>query len=163
MIDLLWQYRGSLQHIVIALLAIACWLRGAGPEKAASGVLVAFVVADRLYHAIFGTAVYHTVDLGHFATDLAALAAFGWIAMLANRIYPLWIFSAQIIATSMHFQRLVFANIDPLTYAILYRVPSYLQIALLVGGLAYHARRQRTFGGYRSWRGRHDAAPARIR
>lgn len=161
MIDLLWQYRGSVQHLTIALLALACWLRGAGPEKAAGGVLAGFVVADRLYHVIFGSAVYHRVDLGHLTTDVMALAAFGYIAMYANRMYPLWMFSAQIIATSMHLQRLAFSDIDPLTYAILYRAPSYLQIAVLAGGLAYHVRRSARFGKYRSWRESRDATLAR--
>ncbi len=163
MIDLLWQYRGSMQHAAIGLLAVACWLKGAGPEKAAGFILVGFVLADRLYHIFFGQAVYHTVDIGHLVTDVLALAAFGWLALQANRVYPLWIFAAQIIATSMHFQRLAFTQIDPLTYAILYRAPSYLQIGLLLAGLAYHVRRGRKYGAYRAWRAEHDASSTGIR
>ena len=152
MLDLAWQYRGFLQYFAIFALAAVCWWRGARPERLCALVMVSLVVVDVLYHAVAGRGTYSHVDLPHLAIDGMALAAFFAIMLRANRIYPIWLFAAQLVSTSMHLQRFVSPDTNPTAYAILNIAPSYLQLSILAIGLVAHIRREKRHGPYRSWR-----------
>ena len=152
MIDQLNEIRGWIQQAAFLVLWILCWWKGRAPERLCSTAIVAMIALDYLYHALSPVRIYHTVDVGHLLLDAGVLAAFGFAAVRANRMYPIWLLAAQIVAISMHFQRLVSPSIDPLAYAILNRAPSYLQLAVLAIGLVAHIRREKRHGPYRSWR-----------
>ena len=152
--EVIWAFpRGSVQHIAILLLAGIAFWRGAGPEKATGTILVGMLLILWVDRALFPQdGAYEEIDLSALTQDIFAMIAFGALALYANRIYPLWIAAAQVIATLMHFNREISSMIDPLAYAIVNRLPSYLQILAFMLVLAAHQRRVRRFGTYRSWR-----------
>ncbi|WP_336986283.1 hypothetical protein [Altererythrobacter aquiaggeris] len=145
--------RADLQHIFTVLLALWAWKLGDKPEQAIGAILVATIVADYSYHALIeGRGNYVSADMGHFAIDLFTFVAVAPVAHYANRIYPLWIAAAQLIAISMHLARELNAMVDPLAYAVLIRIPFYLAIGAFLVGLFNHTRRTRKWGTYPAWR-----------
>lgn len=150
---LLHEYRAYIQYLIIFSLMAYAFVRGDGPEKEAGSILSGMVAMDVAYHLLFPeSGVYDEIDIGHFLIDLTVLILLGRLAVRANRIYPIWMLAAQIISTLMHLDRGISPAIEPIAYAVLTRVPSYLQIMALGAGLIAHRRRLRRFGTYRSWR-----------
>ncbi|MFC0589694.1 hypothetical protein ACFFF7_09740 [Novosphingobium aquiterrae] len=134
--------RYLLEVALLVLAAVFAWRRGAAPERATAAALILMFVLDPLYHwLIAGGGHYGQVDLGHLTIDMITLTTTGWIALKADRWWTLWVSSAQVIAVLGHFLRLISFQIDPLVYSVMIRVPSYLQIALLLMGTWLHARR----------------------
>ena len=126
----------------LALLVVAyCWRKGGQPERAAATVLPMMYLLDPIYHAIWGqVTTYDRINLGHLVIDTAALMAFGAIALRANRLWTIWLASAQLIAVLSHFLRGI-APMNPWVYAAMNRGPSWLGIALLFAGTALYQRR----------------------
>lgn len=150
---LLLEYRAFVQYLLIFALTAYAFRRGDGPEKWAGATLSAMVLLDILYRTLVPAGnVYNRIDYGLLAIDLAVFASLGLLAIRANRIYPLWMFAAQIISTMTHFNRELSADMEPIAYFVLARAPSYIQIIALLCGLVAHRRRIRRFGTYRSWR-----------
>ena len=145
-----WQYRPLFQLAAIAFGLLYSLRKGAGPERAVAATLLAMALADRIYH---GLAPHASAVLWHFLLDFAASLALVGVGLFANRIYTLWIGSFQIIALSAHLVRFVATEEQwTLAFTILYILPSYFQIGLLLLGTHLHARRVRRFGQYRSWK-----------
>ena len=94
MLWMVWELKSQAQLIaLLAFIVLALW-RGAGPERRIAGVFIFMFVADRVYHAVLGSGrLLLNADLGHVLIDAVALAAFVWIALRANRVYPLWLAS----------------------------------------------------------------------
>ena len=126
----------------LALLVVAyCWRKGGQPERAAATVLPMMYLLDPIYHAIWGqVTTYDRINLGHLVIDTAALMAFVAIALRANRLWTIWLASAQLIAVLSHFLRGI-APMNPWVYAAMNRGPSWLEIALLFAGTALYQRR----------------------
>lgn len=153
MLQLLIEYRVPAQTVAILLLAAAALRWGAGPERAAVGVLLWLRLADIAYHALFERALdLHALDLAHFFIDGVACAAIFAIAVFANRMYTLWFAAFQFLAISAHLSREMAVEILPRVYALMFIAPSYFQMLLLAGGIWTHRRRLRRHGPYRSWR-----------
>ncbi|MFC0204967.1 hypothetical protein [Novosphingobium soli] len=102
----LWMTKHSFQFAAFVLLFLYAVLRCDGPERVLAAVLLALPLQDRLYHALAGEeVVWARLDLGHLAIDLVTMACVYPVALRANRVYPLWIVAAQMIALLGHFDR----------------------------------------------------------
>lgn len=151
---LTWGARAYLQYGVYLLLFLVAWRRGDAPERILAGIMLGMVVVDRIYHLGRGSdlLVYYGVDVVHLAIDMSSLLGIGYVALHANRFYPLWIGGAQIIAFSSHFYRLGNVGIHTTAYQVMSIIPSYVQLLAMALGLACHMRRQKIRGNYPSWR-----------
>lgn len=148
----LWMAKAILQQVLFAALVLVSILRGAAPERVCAGILLGMDVIDMIYHAWFGAgARFYTIDIGHSVIDMAAFLALACTALVANRVYPIWLASLQLIAALAHLVRDLSPAIAGSAYAILIILPSYLEILVLTGGLINHVRRTRHYGPYRSW------------
>lgn len=149
-------------NVALLALALAASLRwGAAPERSCAAVLIAMQGVDAAYHIIAGRgAFYHSVDIGHLAIDGFAAVSLLAIALYANRIYPLWMAAFQLISVLAHFARETSAAVAGLAYAYLGYGPFYLELFVLMVGIALHARRIRRRGIYRSWRISSSRSPA---
>lgn len=153
MLDDLWQIRGLTQLVVYGIFVVIAFMRGAGPERYLASILFAMLAVDRIWHELFGAnADYHRVDIWHLSVDIAVFFAIMPVAIHANRLYPLWIGAAQLIALVSHFARVLMIGVDGLAYAIMDRLPSYIQLIAMAVGLACHISRRKRLGNYRSWR-----------
>ncbi|HYD23273.1 MAG TPA: hypothetical protein VEB68_00635 [Croceibacterium sp.] len=137
--------------LVLASGGLAWW-RGGPPERFAAAVIVGWILSDAGYHVAFGPSGFDTVDPVHLVLDGAELAAIIWLALRANRLWPLWAAAAQLICVSGHLAALIEPGGMRRAYWALTQLPQYIQLIALLLGAAAHARRQRRWGTYRSWR-----------
>lgn len=153
MLEFLFEYRALVQYGVILLLAVACWAWGAGPERVCGTILLAMPFAEVGYHFVFGpeTRLSHT-DVGHTFMQMVVTIPFLAVALTANRKYPLWLVSFQLIAVLSHLVRNLASEAGGVAYFIMTVAPSYAMIATLTIGLAAHRMRMLRHGSYRSWR-----------
>jgi len=159
---ILWHLKSHIQaacYVLLFLYSIA--RKAAAPERILSGLLCAMVAADRIYHAVSPVPILwgHT-DLAHLGIDAAMLACTCAVALYANRVYPLWIGAAQIIAVSGHAYRLALSQINEFAYDMMVMLPSYIQLVAMTLGLAFHMSRRRRLGSYPSWRRLSSPTPA---
>ncbi|MCJ2186020.1 hypothetical protein [Novosphingobium beihaiensis] len=161
MFEWLWTTKQDLQHWWFAALFLTALWKGAAPERILSGVFAGVVAVHLLYHlAVGGSIVWHHLELGHLAIDCAIFAITVPVALQANRTYPLWIGSAQIIAVMAHVYRFSLTEIDRFAYYMMSIAPSYIQLIALTLGLGFHMWRRRMLGSYPSWRSSFSPAPA---
>jgi hypothetical protein len=147
------EHRAHIQHAILFSLCVFAWLKGDGPEKWIANVLIGMVVLNSTLHLLFPhDDNFDRIIASHLFLDLIVLAALVPIALRANRIYPLCILAAQLLAVVMHFNRGLAPEGMEFAYWLLTRVPSYIQIIALATGLYLHRRRARRYGPYRSWR-----------
>jgi hypothetical protein len=153
-----WLEEFNAAMLAIALASALRW--GTGPERLCVAVMIGMQAVDAVYHVIAGRgAFYQSVDIGHLVIDAAAAAAFLAVALNANRIYPLWMAAFQLTSVLAHFAREVNPEGAGLAYAYLGYGPFYLELVVLMTGIALHARRVRQTGTYRSWRASSSPSP----
>jgi hypothetical protein len=153
MLIVLWQNRLAIQLGILGTCIFVAFWRGAGPERWLAGTFVMMFALDRLYHFQFGPGqIFLGANLGHILIDGAATAVFVWIALSANRVYPLWLAGFQLMSTVSHVVRAISPAIADNAYTMLMIFPSYLQTAAFGLGLSMHILRKKKYGPYRSWR-----------
>lgn len=134
-------YVAQLTLLALAV-ALALW-RGGWPERAIAAIMAAWVVIDRAFHIAFPAAeTYVVVDLWHLGADSVGLALFLVVALRADRIWPLWVCSLQLISVVGHILRLLDERMFELVYAIFLRFPFWLSIFLLIWGSLHQAWRR---------------------
>lgn len=162
-VDLAWSFKSYAQFAAYAGLFVFCLVRRAGaPERILAGVLLAMAPIDQLYHLLSPhPLLWRHANMGHLAIDGVVLACTVAVALYANRIYPLWIGGAQIIACSAHLYRMALTEINTFAYDVMVVMPSYIQLVALTLGIWCHMSRRRRLGNYPSWR--RSSPPMRVR
>src|SRR6478735_1773010 len=128
---------------VILALALFCAAgffavaRGGPPERLAAVIIVCWILADVAVHLVF---------------DGGELVAIVWLALRANRRWPLWAAAAQLICFSGHMAVLISPEGMRRAYWAMTQLPPYIQLTSLLLGAVWHARRFERIGPYRSWR-----------
>ena len=131
---------------------LVAYHRGGQPERMAATIIVAWVVSDISYSLIFGPSSFDTVDPGRVILDGGELVAITWVALRANRMWPLWAAAAQLICVSGHIAAFIEVGGMRRAYWALTQLPAFIQLIALVLGAVAHARRFDRIGPYRSWR-----------
>ena len=140
---------GFAMILAAAVFAVA---RGGPPERMAAGIIVCWVITDVSYHLVFGPSGFDAVDPVHLVLDGVELVAIVWLALRANRMWPLWAAAAQLICVSGHVAVLVSPEGMRRAYWAMTQLPPYIQLTALLLGAIAHARRYERIGPYRSWR-----------
>lgn len=141
-----------IQVLLILAVVVLAFRRGGEPERLAAAIIVVWMVSDISYHLLFGPSGFDRVDPVHVVLDGGELVAIVWLALRANRMWPLWAAAAQLICVTGHLAVMVEPDGIRRAYWVMTQVPPFIQlVALLLGALA-HARRERRLGRYRSWR-----------
>ncbi|KEO86365.1 hypothetical protein EH30_11025 [Erythrobacter sp. JL475] len=148
------EYRMIAQDILAIMLLAAAFIWGGGPERAvAASWFIIFKVSSFVRETFFTQSLQlMEVDFFLASTDIAAVIAFVWIALYANRNYPLWIAAMQVLAVSAHLARGLVESISPIGYIVMIVAPGWFQLFVLAFGLARHVSRKRKYGPYRDWR-----------
>jgi hypothetical protein len=145
-----------LQAILIFAIVVGTgWFgyrHGGPPERLAAMIIVAWILIDGFYHVLFGPSGFQNVDPVHLVLDGGELVAIVWLALNANRTWPLWAAAAQVICVSGHLAVLLEPHGMSRAYWAMTQLPQYVQLTALLLGATAHARRVRLMGQYRSWR-----------
>ena len=140
MVEQIWLNRGTIQFVVIGLLFLISVFKGARPEIAVSGFMLAVQIVDRIYHRLYAGGVSassyssgHEVDYGHLVFDVIGLFVFVILALKSNRVFTLWISGWQIICVIAHFSRSIMPHMHPIAYAIMERTRNTASNVLVRG------------------------------
>lgn len=153
MLQLFLENRATIQKALVALLFLLAMWRGKGPERASGTVLAGMLLVHLVFREFLNLdSVYGTLDPVNFLIDTGGLAGFLWIAMRANRFYPLVLAAAQLVAFMAHIVRLLVEPISSLAYYLLAAMPFWFQIFILASGIAHHIYRTSFLGNYSDWR-----------
>jgi hypothetical protein len=137
---------------VVLAAAFVAVARGGPPERLAAVIIVCWIIADAGYHLLFGPSGFDRVDPVHVVLDSGEMIAIVWLALRANRMWPLWAAAAQLLCVSGHIAVMVSPEGMSRAYWALTQLPQYIQLTALVLGAVAHARRYERIGPYRSWR-----------
>jgi hypothetical protein len=132
--------------------AFIAMYRGGAPERIAGAIIVSWILSDVTYHLFYGPSGFDVVDPVHLVIDGGELLAIMWLALRANRMWPLWAAAAQLICVAGHLAAFVDVSGMKRAYWAMTQLPAYIQLIALVCGAIAHARRFERIGPYRSWR-----------
>lgn len=153
---LIWQFQDELASALMLLAFIIAMLRGASAERTMALAMICQVPVLLIEQLLFGSrnpaSSYQRVETGMLLVDLMSLALYVAVALRANRNYPLLVAGAQLVAVMGHVVRAMNDDLLPRAYASLVIAPTHFQIIVLIVGTLAHARRERRFGPYPSWR-----------
>lgn len=140
--------------LTIFMLGVAAYAlrRGEQPERSAALLLLCTSAVDQMYHLIAGQPRFDKVDPVHLVIDTVVLVGLLYIALQANRGWPLWACAAQLIVMLAHIAKFYEVREVYRGYWVMTQVPFLLQLGLLAAGTAAHAARCRHIGPYHSWR-----------
>ncbi len=125
---------------------------GAAPERVVLQILLAATLLDFAYHGIIGPDHDRDVDVGHLTLDSATFAGLLWVALRANRVWPLWVCALQLQPLVVHLSMILRLPSHSMAYWLMMVVPSNLQVLIVVLGAIAHVHRKRLIGPYRDWR-----------
>lgn len=130
---------------LLLLAALVAWKWGEWPERYAAGIYIAMMAIDQAYHFITGAwPTWSRPDLWHALLDLAALVAVVAIVIGADRLWTIWLGSAQLLAFGAHPARLIQIGMPELVYSAMARGPVWLAITLpILASFRLHRARRR--------------------
>jgi len=144
---LIWAYR--LVFVAVVLFALR---KGEEPERLTAAILITATLLDVVNHALFGYPAFFSLNPGHLVIDIWTLLALLWVALQANRGWPMLACSAQIIVIVAHFAKLTDLSLVRYGYFVMTQLPVSIQAAALFAGTIAHMRRTERIGRYDAWR-----------
>ena len=141
-------------NVVFLWVVAHAVLHGGAPERWTAAFMVAASVAT-LVRPYDPLVTFQALDLPLFAIDAALLAGFIWVALRAERYWPMWIAALQLTAIAVHIIRAIDLQLVPLVYEWAVGKIAYPMILLLVIGTARHRSRLQRFGSDPDW-SRHE-------
>ncbi|MFN3457084.1 MAG: hypothetical protein ACK4UL_04605 [Novosphingobium meiothermophilum] len=141
----------ALRILTAAILAFAL-RKGDEPERLVAAILIATIVLDILNHAMFGFTEFFVVNPGHLVIDGWGALALLWVALRANRGWPMLVSAAQIIVVLGHLAKIIDLSLVRFGYFAMTQLPIAIQAMALFAGTWAHMRREERIGRYRGWR-----------
>ena len=124
---------------VLGIPVALAWIWGRSPEKIVASTFVAAMLVDVFTTGRSAGGLSTTLSIsGISSSGRPYMAVLFFVALKANRFYPIWLSSFQIVVVLSHFTRGVSAREAPLAYALLTYGPYVFQIIILTFGIALH-------------------------
>ncbi|WP_054531823.1 hypothetical protein [Erythrobacter sp. SG61-1L] len=134
------------------ILALVAW-KGGEPERWGALLVGArHLLVDPLYHTLGGEPGFETVEPGHAMMDFALFLAMAWLALRANRFWPMCMCAAALITLLGHFVIIIGIVGKQRAYWAMTQLPLLLELVCLLAGTALHRARLKRLGPYRNWR-----------
>ena len=137
--------------MVSAMIALFAAVEGGHPERWATATIVGGILLDLLIQAVIGPRPFGHFDLSRMVIDLIQFTLLLIIALRANRIYPLGLAAAQLLALVGSLAVLFSSDGWSQAYWAMTQMPVLLQLSILAGGLWAHRRRVSRIGKYNNW------------
>jgi hypothetical protein len=140
-------------HLIFTIsLPVCCayaLFRGGTPERLIAGMFIiatAATAATGLDEPRLGQTRW-----GVFAVDLALFIGLGTLALKANRIWPIWITSLQLVTVLSHLINIIMPGLRPAAYVWSITLTSLFMTWALAAATYMHRRRLKQQGADRSW------------
>ncbi len=141
-----------ISRLLLGLAILFAARKGDEPEQLVAIIFVATCIFDVANHLVFGAPTWFEVNPGHFVIDLWAFLTLTWVALQANRGWPLLTSATQLLVVIAHFAKLFEIDQARRTYWVMTVVPPQAQLIVLMIGTFAHVMRQRRIGRYAAWR-----------
>lgn len=132
-----------LQLILLLLVFIAAFSCDGLPERYVAGSFLSAMLLDRIAHSIPFMVANLNFAVWHLILDLLLLASLIAVAIKADRFWPMFVVSAQLVALVALALQAMGIGSQPLVWAIISQAPTWLAIALTFFGILYRRRGQR--------------------
>src|SRR3954468_21378218 len=131
----------TLFRILLALVALYAFLRGSRDERQVgiiciAGAVLTHIAWSPLQHRLTG------LETHVMAIDVIVFVCFLWVALRANRFWPLWIAGLQLTTLLGHILKLVDTGLFSRAYGAALMVWSYPILLILAIGTWRSARRR---------------------
>jgi hypothetical protein len=136
---------------LFAMISFTACVIGGAPERFLGIVFLVWIPLDQIQHRLYGPPTYLHVDPFHLATDTTVFILLVWLALRANRFWPIVCAGAQCVAMGGHLAAALLGVVRA-PYWAMTQFSGYVQIIALAAGTWAHWRRVRQIGPYRSWR-----------
>lgn len=140
----------TMLSFAIACLLFASW-KGGKPERYAVIVYLLWLVAGPVYQ-LLGDPQFNRLDVVNMVIDALLAVGLIWIALRANRIWPLFAAALSIIPMLGHLAMALEMPGIPRAYWSMTESPSLAIATSLALGALFHSRRMAIHGRYRDWR-----------
>lgn len=115
------------------------FLKGSAPEKLGVGIIYTGLLLQVGALRIF-PAKFTNVDPVALFVDTFLLISFGYLAINARRVWPLWVTAFQLLCLAAHFARWLQLELDPLAYAITKTTPTIIASVFIAVGAILNSR-----------------------
>ena len=126
-------------------------LRGGMPERYCAAIMGTGILIDRFYPMLFDERGFHELSTSRLTFDVLQFAGYLWVALLANRTWPLWMAAAQLLCIVGSTSVLIVQEGDKQAYWALTQLPIFIQLLALGFGAFAHTCRVRRVGDYNCW------------
>jgi len=145
---------GVTRNLICVILTLVCcgfaiW-RGGGPERAGATILLSGSIITVFALHSWGLR-YRSVETSAMIVDLAVLGLMIWLAIRANRFWPIGMSGLQILGIAGHILSITQSDLSPRVYNLVTALGIYPMLLLLGIGTRNHRRRLRAIGADRSW------------
>lgn len=137
---------------LLGLLTLAAFKRGGAPERYAASVFSGALAIGLLLKNVRGAATFREFDQAQFLIEVVVLVILTVISLRANRWWPLWVSSFQLLIVATHLAKFVGAKGMAGIYWLMTTAPTYCQYIALLLGLWQHERRRKTLQSFGDWR-----------
>ena len=141
-----------MNYYFFALLFVCClyaFVAGGGPERIGAAAYGLSCVAS---HFAFSAPLrFRHVETGVFLIDVLVFATFIFLALRANRFWPIWVSALLGLGVLAHLARWTGPTTVPWAYQVIMSIWSYPILALIALGTFNHRRRLARSGADPSW------------
>ncbi|WP_408590805.1 hypothetical protein [Novosphingobium sp.] len=141
-----------LSRILLLVSVLLAVRKGDEPERLVAGILFATFALDAGNHAAFGNVEWFSVNPGHAVIDIWAFVTLLWVALRANRGWPLLACAAQGVVLTGHLAKFIDGQMVRKAYWTITQLPFLLQVLALALGTVAHIQRRQRAGRYHAWR-----------
>lgn len=148
--------------LYVPSLIFGLW-KGGLPERIGAGVLATIPLIQIGWY-VLSPPRYDAVDPISFVVDFVGIVGFGYLALNAQRAWPIWACAFQLLSFAGHFARAIELSGHPVVYSWMKSTPTLAAaLCVLIGTLNYRkvARRSSTVASWTDWDKVRTSAPAR--
>jgi len=128
----------------LSIVSFACFRWGEEPEKAVAGMFVAAAIATPLVRSAIAFR-YKEVEVGVLLVDACLLAGLVWIAVRADRWWPLCVTALQLLTFLSHVGKVVNPSLWRYGYQLMATWAAWPMVSILaVGVLRCRLRKRRS-------------------
>lgn len=141
-----------LTEAALLLLLTLALRKGGQPERWLAITFIAAFFAGTAADLVRGSPGFLHFDPLYLAIECAVLAMLLFVALRANRWWPLCASALQLIVVITHLVKYFQISGMSGVYWGMTTIPSYLQLLMLLAGIFAHVQRTEKMGPYPDWR-----------